>query len=79
MEREIEADEGCDERGRLNDDEVFGENFFDYLFRISVEQENTNKKFEEKMSEDIDIKNVLDALISKLAVIEPWYEKLNLQ
>ena len=31
------------------------------------------------MSEDIGVKDLLDTLISNLAVREPWYEKLNLQ
>ena len=77
-EKEKELDEGCDEHGRFSEDEVYGEDFFQYLFRVSVEQENTTKRFEEKMSEDTTVKLMLDSLISNIAATEPWYEKLNL-
>ena len=45
-EKEKELDEGgCDEQGRYSEDEVYGEDLFQYLFRFSAEQENTIKKF----------------------------------
>lgn len=49
-------EKGCDKDGRCHVDsdteEVYGEDLFQFLFNLQVEQESAAEKFAEKMSED---------------------------